>query len=438
MAIKVVKFGGTSLADAAQFKRVAEIVKADPSRRYVVASAPGKRFKDDIKVTDLFYQCYAASKKREDITEIYSRISDRYNQIIKDLGLNFDISGELEYIKNAMLSHSGRDFAASRGEYLNSLILAKYLGFDFVDAENVIHFRDDGSFDSEYTNEVLSEELAKHEYAVIPGFYGTTPNGTIKTFSRGGSDITGSIVARAAGAEIYENWTDVSGMKMADPRLIDNPKTISTVTYRELRELSYMGATVLHEDAVFPARIAGIPINIRNTNEPEAEGTMIVATADEFDRDIIITGIAGKKGFSTLTIEKDSMNSTVGFVRQVLEILEDNELSFEHLPSGIDNMSLVIKTEALEPHKEKLLNSMNRIIKPDSLTLEDGLALISVVGRGMVKVKGTAAKVFSAVYEAGINIKMIDQGSSEINIIIGVEEGDFEAALKAIYAKFAN
>ena len=438
MAIKVVKFGGTSLADAAQFKRVAEIVKADPSRRYVVASAPGKRFKDDIKVTDLFYQCYAASKKREDITEIYSRISDRYNQIIKDLGLNFDISGELEYIKNAMLSHSGRDFAASRGEYLNSLILAKYLGFDFVDAENVIHFRDDGSFDSEYTNEVLSEELAKHEYAVIPGFYGTTPNGTIKTFSRGGSDITGSIVARAAGAEIYENWTDVSGMKMADPRLIDNPKTISTVTYRELRELSYMGATVLHEDAVFPARIAGIPINIRNTNEPEAEGTMIVATADEFDRDIIITGIAGKKGFSTLTIEKDSMNSTVGFVRQVLEILEDNELSFEHLPSGIDNMSLVIKTEALEPHKEKLLNSMNRIIKPDSLTLEDGLALISVVGRGMVKVKGTAAKIFDAISEADINIRMIDQGSSEINIIIAVEEHDYEAAVKALEKESDN
>ena len=438
MAIKVVKFGGTSLADATQFKRVAEIVKADPSRRYVVASAPGKRFKDDIKVTDLFYQCYAASKNHEDITEIYSKISDRYNQIIKDLGLNFDISGELEYIKNAMLSHSGRDFAASRGEYLNSIILAKYLGFDFVDAENVIHFKDDGSFDAEYTNEVLSKELAKHEYAIIPGFYGTTPNGTIKTFSRGGSDVTGSIVARAAGAEIYENWTDVSGMKMADPRLIDDPKTISTVTYRELRELSYMGATVLHEDAVFPARIAGIPINIRNTNEPEAEGTMIVATADDFDRDIIITGIAGKKGFSTLTIEKDSMNSTVGFVKQVLEILEDNELSFEHLPSGIDNMSLVIKTDALEPHREKLLNSINRIIKPDTLTLEDGLALISVVGRGMVKVKGTAVKVFSAVYEAGINIKMIDQGSSEINIIIGVEEGDFEAALKAIYAKFAN
>ena len=438
MAIKVVKFGGTSLADATQFKRVAEIVKADPSRRYVVASAPGKRFKDDIKVTDLFYQCYAASKNHEDITEIYSKISDRYNQIIKDLGLNFDISGELEYIKNAMLSHSGRDFAASRGEYLNSIILAKYLGFDFVDAENVIHFKDDGSFDAEYTNEVLSKELAKHEYAIIPGFYGTTPNGTIKTFSRGGSDVTGSIVARAAGAEIYENWTDVSGMKMADPRLIDDPKTISTVTYRELRELSYMGATVLHEDAVFPARIAGIPINIRNTNEPGAEGTMIVATADDFDRDIIITGIAGKKGFSTLTIEKDSMNSTVGFVKQVLEILEDNELSFEHLPSGIDNMSLVIKTDALEPHRERLLNSINRIIKPDTLTLEDGLALISVVGRGMVKVKGTAAKVFSAVYEAGINIKMIDQGSSEINIIIGVEEGDFEAALKAIYAKFAN
>ena len=438
MSVKVVKFGGTSLADAEQFRRVAAIVKADPSRKYVVASAPGKRFKDDIKVTDLFYQCYSLAKKREDITEIYQQITDRYNTIIKDLGISFDISGELEYVKNAMLSHSGRDFAASRGEYLNSIILAKYMGFDFIDAENVIHFKENGTFDSEYTNAVLAEELKKHEYAVIPGFYGTTPNGTIKTFSRGGSDITGAIVARAAEAEIYENWTDVSGMKMADPRLIEDPKTIATVTYRELRELSYMGATVLHEDAVFPARVAGIPINIRNTNDPSAPGTMIVAATEEFDRDLVITGIAGKKGFSVINIEKDNMNSTVGFGRRVLEILEDNELSFEHLPSGIDTMGVVVNTEALEPHREKVLNSINRTLKPDSLSIEDGISLIAVVGRAMVKVKGTAAKVFDAVSEAGVNIKMIDQGSSEINIIIGVEEQDFETTLRAIYNKFAG
>ena len=438
MSVKVVKFGGTSLADAEQFKRVAAIVKADPSRRYVVASAPGKRFKDDIKVTDLFYQCYSLAKKREDITEIYKQITDRYNGIIKDLGLSFDISGELEYVKNAMLAHSGRDFAASRGEYLNSIILAKYMGFDFIDAENVIHFKENGTFDSEYTNAVLAEELKKHEYAVIPGFYGTTPNGTIKTFSRGGSDITGAIVARAAEAEIYENWTDVSGMKMADPRLIEDPKTISTVTYRELRELSYMGATVLHEDAVFPARVAGIPINIRNTNDPSAPGTMIVASTEEFDRDLVITGIAGKKGFSVINIEKDNMNSTIGFGRRVLEILEDNELSFEHLPSGIDTMGVVVNTEALEPHKEKVINSISRTLKPDSLTVEDGISLIAVVGRAMVKVKGTAAKVFDAVSDAGVNIKMIDQGSSEINIIIGVDEQDFETTLRAIYNKFAG
>ena len=438
MAAKVVKFGGTSLADAAQFKRVANIVKADPTRKYVVASAPGKRFKDDIKVTDLFYQCYKMAKAHEDISEIYQKISDRYNGIIKELGLDFDISGELEYVKNAMLSHSGRDFAASRGEYLNSIILAKYLGFDFIDAESVIFFKEDGSFDAEYTDSVLRAELAKHEYAVIPGFYGTTPNGTIKTFSRGGSDITGAIVARAANAEIYENWTDVSGMKMADPRLIDDPRTIATVTYRELRELSYMGATVLHEDAVFPARIAGIPINIKNTNEPEAPGTMIVASTDDYDHECVITGIAGKKGFSAINIEKDSMNSTVGFVRQVLEILEDNDLSFEHLPSGIDTMTLVINTEQFEPHRDRVLTAISRTIKPDSLSVEDGFALLAVVGRGMVKVKGTAAKVFDAVSDAGVNIRMIDQGSSEINIIIGVDERDFETSLKAIYDKFAN
>ena len=294
MAIKVAKFGGTSLADANQFKQVASIIKSDEARKYIVASAPGKRSKDDIKVTDMLYQCYNMIKNNEDITEIFGKISDRYFGIIKDLGIDFDISGELEYTKNAMLLHSGRDFAASRGEYLNSLILAKYLGYDFIDAENVIFFKDNGTFDEELTNNILSEELKKHKNAVIPGFYGSMPNGTIKTFSRGGSDVTGAIVARAAAADIYENWTDVSGMKMADPRIVNDPKTIETVTYRELRELSCMGATVLHEDAVFPARVAGIPINIKNTNRPEDKGTMIVASTGSYDKECVITGVTGK------------------------------------------------------------------------------------------------------------------------------------------------
>ncbi|MBE6597294.1 MAG: aspartate kinase [Ruminococcaceae bacterium] len=437
MALKVVKFGGTSLADAEQFKRVADIIKSDPSRRYVVASAPGKRFKDDIKVTDLLYQCYRMIKNRENIDEIYAVIKDRYNGIIKDLGINFDISGELEYIKNAMLSHSGRDFAASRGEYINSIILAKYLGFDFIDAENVIFFKENGTFDEEYTNSMLAEELKLHEHAVIPGFYGSMPNGTIKTFSRGGSDVTGALVARAANADIYENWTDVSGMKMADPRIVNDPDTIETVTYRELRELSYMGASVLHEDAVFPVQKAGIPINIRNTNCPDEKGTMIVASTDNYDSKHVITGIAGKKGFTSITIEADNMNSTLGFGRRTLEILEENEVSFEHLPSGIDTMSIVLNTEHFEPHRDKVLTTIARKMQPTCLSVEDNLSLIAVVGRGMVKVKGTAAKIFDAISEADINIRMIDQGSSEINIIIAVEEHDFEAAVKAIYNKFA-
>ena len=294
MQIKVVKFGGTSLADAEHFKRVAEIVKADPTRRYVVASAPGKRTGNDVKVTDMLYNCYNMIRNREDITEYYKNIVQRYTDIIKGLGIDFDITGELEYIKHAMMARSGRDYAASRGEYLNSLILAKYLGFDFIDAENVIFFKENSEFDEERTNIAMQEELSKHKNAVIPGFYGCMPNGTIKTFSRGGSDITGSIVARAANADLYENWTDVSGFLMADPRIIENPLPISTITYRELRELSYNGATVLHEDAIFPVQKEGIPINIRNTNHPEDKGTLIVPFASECNNHHIITGIAGK------------------------------------------------------------------------------------------------------------------------------------------------
>ncbi len=438
MHVKVVKFGGSSLADAEHFRQVASIVKADPARRYVVPSAPGKRFSEDTKVTDMLYECYEKIRKQESIDELYGKICDRYNSIIADLGLDFDISGELEYVKNAMMHRSGRDFAASRGEYLNGLILSKYLGYSFIDAENVIFFRENGSFDEERTNQALTEELMQYKNAVIPGFYGVMPNGTIKTFSRGGSDITGSIVARAADADLYENWTDVSGFMMADPRIIENPCSIQTITYRELRELSYMGATVLHEDAIFPVRYAGIPINIRNTNDPKAEGTMIVAETSAYDTERVITGIAGKKGFSVITVEKDMMNSEIGFGRKVLEVLEDHEISFEHLPSGIDNMSVVVASSSLEGRRDKLLSSINRAVSPDHISIEDGMALVAVVGRAMVKAKGTAARVFNAISHADVNIRMIDQGSSEISIIVGIEESDFGKALDSIYKEFVK
>ena len=439
MKVKVVKFGGSSLADAEHFKQVASIVKADSHRRYVVPSAPGKRFKEDIKVTDMLYDCYEKIRNHESIDELYAKIAERYNGIIAGLGLDFDISGELEYVKSAMMHRSGRDFAASRGEYLNSLILAKYLKYDFVDAENVIFFKDNGTLDEEKTNEAMREELMQHKNAVIPGFYGVMPNGTIKTFSRGGSDITGSIVARALDADLYENWTDVSGFLMADPRIISNPCPIKTITYRELRELSYMGATVLHEDAIFPVKNAKIPINIRNTNRPQDAGTMIVAeNKNDFDAEKIITGIAGRKGFSVITVEKDMMNSEVGYGRKVLEVLEDNEISFEHLPSGIDNMSVVLESAALDGRRDKVLSSINRAVHADSITIEDGLALVAIVGLGMVKYKGAAARVFNSISNAGINIRMIDQGSSELSIIVGVEEHDFEKALCAIYNEFVK
>ena len=441
MSIKVVKFGGSSLADAEHFRKVAAIVKADPTRRYVVPSAPGKRFSDDVKVTDMLYTCYQMIREKKSMQEVddyYKNITERYDSIIRELGLDFDLSGEYEYIKNAMLHRPGRDFVASRGEYLSGLILAKYLGFPFIDAENVIFFKENGSFDQEKTDRVLSAELAQYRHAVIPGFYGCSANGTVKTFSRGGSDITGSIVARAAGASLYENWTDVSGFLMTDPRIVKDPCTIETITYRELRELSYMGATVLHEDAVFPVRSAGIPINIRNTNRPEDKGTMIVSSTTHYDTERVITGIAGKKDFSVINIEKDMMNAEIGFGRKVLEILEENGISFEHLPSGIDTMSVVTSTAALEGKRERILQAICRTVSPDSVTIEDGLALVAVVGRGMVKAKGTAARVFDALASKGINIRMIDQGSSELNIIVGVADNEYIPAIQAIYEEFVH
>ena len=434
MSIKVVKFGGSSLADANQFRKVAEIVKSDPKRRYVVASAPGKRDSNDTKVTDMLYDCYVLAKEKKNIDDAFKKIEDRYNGIIADLGIDFSLDEEFNKIKMAIEHHAGRDYIASRGEYLNSMILAKFLNYEFVDAESGIFFDDSGNLDTKKTYETLAIILAKHSHAVVPGFYGVMPNGTIKTFSRGGSDITGSIVARAVGAKIYENWTDVSGMLMADPRCVDNPKVIETITYKELRELSYMGATVMHEDAIFPVREVCIPINIRNTNAPKDNGTMIVPQTDEIKT--VITGIAGKKGFSTISIEKGMMNAEVGFVRRALEVLERFGVSFEHFPSGIDTMTFVVATDTIANIKNELISEIFKKTGADSVIIEDGMALVAVVGRGMVRAKGTAARVFNSISHAGINIKMIDQGSSELNIIIGIEEQDYEITLNAIYHEF--
>ena len=436
--VKVVKFGGSSLADAEQFKKVAAIIKAEPERRYVVASAPGKRFSEDIKVTDMLYDCYQLVKANQPIDEAFKLIEDRYNGIIKDLGIHLWLQPEFDRIKNAIVHHAGRDYIASRGEYLNSMVLAGYLGYDFIDAEEGIFFKENGTLDTEKTNEELTAILANHEHAVIPGFYGVMPNGTIKTFSRGGSDITGSIVARAIKADIYENWTDVSGMLMADPRCVENPKVISTITYSELRELSYMGATVMHEDAIFPVREMGIPINIRNTNAPEDAGTMIVSSVESNKVDTVITGVAGKKGFSVIAIEKDMMNAEVGFGRTVLEVLENYNLCFEHLPSGIDTMSVVVNDNDFLPVKDNVVNDIMRRTKADSVTVNGGIALVAVVGRGMAGAKGTAGRLFKAIAENDINIKMIDQGSSELNIIVGISEEDYIKTLNAIYHEFVG
>jgi aspartate kinase len=434
---KVVKFGGSSLADANQFRKVADIIHADKSRRFVVASAPGKRFDKDMKITDMLYHCYEKASKGENFNQEFAAIEERYNSIIKDLALNLSLEEEFKYIKASFAHSAGRDYAASRGEYLNSMLLAKYLGFPFLDTVGLLYFNESGEFDLERTLSKLGPKLEEMENAVIPGFYGSMPNDTIKTFSRGGSDVTGSIVARAINAEIYENWTDVSGFLICDPRVVKDPKPITTITYRELRELSYMGATVLHEDAIFPVRTVGIPINIKNTNLPSDPGTMIVSqTVDSSP--YIITGIAGKKGFSVINIEKDLMNSEVGFGRNILRALEKNDLCFEHIPSGIDTLSVIVSTEAFKGKEKSVLDEITNRTHPDNLEIENNLALIAVVGRGMRKARGTAAKIFTALAQAKINVKMIDQGSSELNIIIGVAEEDFEEATRAIYSTFVQ
>ncbi len=435
---KVVKFGGSSLADAKQFKKVADIILSDETRRFVVASAPGKRYIEDIKVTDMLYDCYEKAAAGENYEKEFQMIKDRFNGIIKELDIkDFSLDEDFETIKAAFAHMAGRDYAASRGEYLNSKVLAKYLGFDFIDPAGCIFFDEQGKFDWETTKKKLEPKLKAVKKAVVPGFYGSMPNGTIKTFSRGGSDVTGSIVARAIQAKLYENWTDVSGILVCDPRIVNSPEPISTITYRELRELAYMGFNVLHEDAVFPVRAAGIPINIRNTNIPADQGTMIVSESAEPCKHII-TGIAGKKGLSVINIEKDRMNGEVGFGRNVLRALEKNNVSFEHMPSGIDTMSVVIATDALRGKEQNILDEIKTRVNPDHIDIENNLALIAVVGRGMKSTRGTAAILFKALADARVNIKMIDQGSSELNIIVGVEEEDFEVAIRAIYKGFVE
>ena len=432
---KVSKFGGSSLASAKQFKKVGDIIRADKSRRYVVPSAPGKRNDKDEKVTDMLYACYDAASEGRSYKKILEKIRGRYEEIIEGLDLNLNLDHEFAKLEENFLAGAGRDYAASRGEYLNGIVIANYLGYEFIDAAEVIFFDEQGNFEADLTDKELSERLSHVERAVVPGFYGSRPDGSIKTFSRGGSDVTGSIVAKAVHADLYENWTDVSGFLVTDPRIVEDPEVIETITYRELRELSYMGASVLHEDAIFPVRKEGIPINIRNTNRPEDKGTLIVETTCRKPRHTI-TGVAGKKGFCAINIEKAMMNTEVGFGRKVLSVFEKSGISFEHMPSGIDTMTIFVHQSEFEDHEQSVIAGIHRAVEPDVVELESDLALIAVVGRGMRSNRGSAGRVFSALAHARVNVKMIDQGSSEWNIIIGVKNDDFEKAIRAIYDIF--
>ncbi len=432
---KVVKFGGSSLASAQQFKKVGDIIRADSARKYVIPSAPGKRFKEDTKVTDMLYECYGLAEAGKSYKAKLAAIADRYREIIEGLELNLSLEQEFAVIEKNFKERAGSNYAASRGEYLNGIIMAAYLGFTFIDAATVIFFKEDGSLDEAKTDEILSARLEECDKAVVPGFYGAMPDGSIKTFSRGGSDITGSIVARAAKVDVYENWTDVSGILVADPGIIENPAGIEVITYKELRELAYMGFNVLHEESIFPVRQQGIPINIRNTNAPEDNGTWIVGSTCQKSK-YVITGIAGKKGFCSINIEKDMMNAEIGFGRKVLQAFEENDISFEHIPSGIDTLTVFVHQDEFMHKEQKVVAGLHRLANPDSIEIESDLALIAVVGRSMKSARGTAGRIFSALAHVNVNVRMIDQGSSEQNIIIGVADDDFETAIKAIYDIF--
>ena len=439
MGIKVAKFGGSSVADGIQIQKMKEILDADLTRKYVVVSAPGRRFETDNKITDVLYLCYTHKEHNLPYDQLLQVVADRYTATAANLHIDLNVMGEFDTIRKNMAEGCSVDYIASRGEYLSAKCLALFMGWDFVDAEGLILFDNKGRLLVEETNEALKAELAKHENAVIPGFYGTfKETGKIKTFSRGGSDITGSLVARAAAADVYENWTDVSGFLMADPRIVKDPKPIHRISYKELRELSYMGASVLHEDAIHPVRIAGIPINIRNTNIPEDPGTIITAEHEGGENEDIITGIAGKKDFSVIAIYKNMMSSERGYVRRILAILEDFGCNFEHIPSGIDTISVVISNKDIDGRLDDLMDAFRRQLEPDSIECFEDMALIATVGYGMNRRKGVAAQLFTALAEANVNLRMIEQGSSEINIICGVENKDFETAIRAIYNTFTK
>jgi aspartate kinase len=434
---KVVKFGGSSLASAEQFVKVGNIIHADEDRKFVVPSAPGKRFDKDTKVTDMLYACYALAERDHNFNAEIAQIEKRYQEIIDGLKLDLDLSSEFDRIIDNFKRKAGANYAASRGEYLNGIIMAEYLRYEFVDPAEAIRFNEAGVFDADVTQALLSKRLEGVERAVIPGFYGAMEDGTVVTFSRGGSDVTGSIVAKAIQADVYENWTDVSGFLIADPRIIENPKGIDTITYGELRELSYMGAGVLHEDAIFPVRKQGIPINIRNTNQPEDEGTWIVGNTCKKSK-YTITGIAGKKGFASINIEKDMMNAEIGFGRKVLQVFEEYDISFEHMPSGIDTLNVMVHQTEFADKEQNILSGISKAVNPDHIEIQSDLALIAVVGRCMKSQRGTVGRIFAALAHANVNVRMIDQGSSEQNVIIGVSNEDFETAIRAIYTIFVE
>ena len=435
----VTKFGGSSLASDEQFKKVRSILELEPTRRFLVPSAPGKRFKEDEKVTDLLYLCHTLKNDGKPFADEFAKIRERYLSIARGLKLKVDIESALQQVEDGIAGGKNRSWCASRGEYLCGLLMADYLGWRFLDAADGIVFDDDGRLDDAATQEKLSAALADGQSTVVPGFYGAKRNGEVVTFSRGGSDITGALVARAVNADVYENWTDVSGFLMADPRIIDGPAEISSITYKELRELSHMGASVLHEDAMFPVHKAGIPTNIRNTNKPYHPGTMISKNAPHEVTVPTITGIAGHKGYSVISIEKNMMNSEVGFARRVLSILEEEGVSFEHMPTGIDSMCLVVQSSMFEPHRARIIAAIEKLVEGSgSVSVSDNLSIIATVGRGMVHNCGTAARLFSAMSRARINVRMIDQGSSELSIIVGVNDSDFEQTIHAIYHEFVG
>lgn len=441
MGIKVAKFGGSSVADGIQLTKTKEIIRQDPDRKYIVVSAPGKRFEGDSKITDILYLCKTHIEHNLPYDQLFQVVADRYMAVEINLGVKVDLLKHFDEIRENLRKNPSADYIASRGEYLNALLIAAFLDYDFVDTAGLIKFDAKGRLLMEETDAALREELSKHERAVLPGFYGSTPDGKIKTFSRGGSDITGALVARAVKADVYENWTDVSGFLMADPRIVSNPKQIREISYKELRELSYMGASVLHEDAIYPARMANVPINIRNTNKPEDPGTFITAEVSESfenDENRIITGIAGNRDFTVVAIYKNMMSSERGFVRKILDILDDFDINFEHLPSGIDTVSVVMSNKAINGRLEEVLDEFRARLRPDSIDVFEDMALIATVGHGMSYRQGVSATLFEGLADAGVNIRMIEQGSSEMNIIVGVENKDFEKAIQAIYRAFVG